>query len=463
MKQNCSVENIISTIRTTNIGICIALAAICTNSNLAHAQLTFEGIADSHSPVSIDAPASSGLDAVYVLWQTDGVKATYTATNASQASGTKWYRFSNLGGGYAEEINSISQGSESSIYLTDSDMGFIIETQGRQKCYWIVNYANHQCELNALDIAPEQECDRTALLFSGSADKITYYSINGAGLTLSRDLQLEYNTLTYDEDRMQYVQSSTTETLEYAESTIRTDAPLCDTEFTLTGDKFLSQWGMEKQISSPSFTTLAIGVQTSAVQTERNNDNEQKEETTLGGSGPVEITFTAAVTDAVIYKEWQFSRDQEFEDIDLRIQELEVVHQFDEQGTTYVRFVAGNDSGSCEYTGETYSVFIGESHLDCPNAFSPGATEGTNDEWKVSYKSIVEFDCHIFNRWGLEMAHLTDPSQGWDGKYKGKLVPAGVYYYVIKAKGTDGKSYKKSGDINIIKYNDKGATTTTGN
>ncbi len=54
------------------------------------------------------------------------------------------------------------------------------------------------------------------------------------------------------------------------------------------------------------------------------------------------------------------------------------------------------------------------------------------------------------------MVHLTNPSQGWDGRYKGKLVPAGVYYYVIKARGTDGKEYKKSGDINIIKYKENG-------
>ncbi|MCH5346741.1 MAG: gliding motility-associated C-terminal domain-containing protein, partial [Muribaculaceae bacterium] len=71
---------------------------------------------------------------------------------------------------------------------------------------------------------------------------------------------------------------------------------------------------------------------------------------------------------------------------------------------------------------------------------------------RVSYKSIIEFECHIFNRAGLKMATLTDPSQGWDGKYNGKLVPAGVYFYVIKARGADGKQYKLSGDINIINF-----------
>ena len=58
----------------------------------------------------------------------------------------------------------------------------------------------------------------------------------------------------------------------------------------------------------------------------------------------------------------------------------------------------------------------------------------------------------IFNRWGNKIIELNDASQGWDGTYRGKLVPAGVYYYVIKARGSDGKVYNIDGDINIIRY-----------
>ena len=88
--------------------------------------------------------------------------------------------------------------------------------------------------------------------------------------------------------------------------------------------------------------------------------------------------------------------------------------------------------------------------LKCPNAFSPGVTEGVNDEWKVSYKSIVKFKCWIFNTWGVQLCELNDPSQGWDGKYKGKVVKPGVYYYVIDAEGSEGKKYKLKGDINVV-------------
>ncbi|MDE6062756.1 MAG: T9SS type B sorting domain-containing protein, partial [Duncaniella sp.] len=158
-----------------------------------------------------------------------------------------------------------------------------------------------------------------------------------------------------------------------------------------------------------------------------------------------------AVTDAALFKEWQLSRFEDFEDTHLRFQELSFDYTFTEEGTTYVRFMCANADGSCEAYGDVYTVSIGASSLKCPNAFSPNG-DGVNDEWKVSYSSIVSFDCHIFDRYGHEMASFSDPSLGWDGKYKGKLVPSGAYYYVIKARGADGKNYKLSGDINIVNY-----------
>jgi gliding motility-associated-like protein len=436
----------------------VAVAAVAGIATSANAALTFSEGNTAYAPIAVDVASSTGLDKVYVLWQSSGMKATFTSGNASAV---KWYRFSALGGGYAEEITAVTQGNESSVYLTADDMGYIVESDGRQQCYWIVNYANHKCSLSGLDIAPEQDCERTALLFTGEADKILYYSVTGAPQVLSRDLTLNYNTLVYNEEQYTYELAPGDETLESAEGTIRCDAPLCDTSFVLSGDRFLRQWGIEQEAISPTYTTTAVEAHTYATQTTRSVDNEQNVTADLGGSGPVEITFLAVTTDAAVYKEWQFSTDANFEDIDLRIQENEVVHTFNDEGTTYVRFVVGDSSGNCDKYSDTYTVFVGESDLKCPNAFSPGASEGVNDEWKVSYKSLIEFDCHIFNRWGLEMAHLTDPSQGWDGRYKGKLVPAGVYYYVIKARGTDGKVYKKSGDINIIKYKSSGTTTTT--
>ncbi len=284
-----------------------------------------------------------------------------------------------------------------------------------------------------------------------------YYTVNGVPRTLSRGLTLEYTTLVFNGERKTYEQAITTQELEYLSGETHVASPLCQTDFLLTGDRFQMAWGGGKTIASPVFEPMAVEAVTSAEQTSRSVDNEQKSSDSssgaLGGSAPVEITFSAVVTDAAIYHEWQYSPDPQFDVIDMRVNSTESTRVFNEYGTVYVRFVAGDASGLCDWTSETYTVNIGESKLECPNAFSPGASEGSNDEWKVSYKSIVSFDCHIFNRWGIEVAHLTDPSQGWDGRHNGKLVKSGVFYYVIQAEGADGKQYKLSGDINIIHAN----------
>ena len=171
--------------------------------------------------------------------------------------------------------------------------------------------------------------------------------------------------------------------------------------------------------------------------------------------------FTGYPTEAVTYYVWQMATDEEFEDIIYEDTREEVDYTFEETGSYYMRFLVRNDETGCESAGETYRIFIGESALDCPNVFSPGTTPEVNDIWKVSYKSLVEFHCWIFNRWGALVYEYTDPAGGWDGTYRGKLVDPGVYYYVITATGIEGKSYRKRGAITIIRYKRGGSSNSS--
>lgn len=413
----------------------------------------------SRNVISISAEASTGLDEIYVLDSTTGVKASFTAVSASDD--VRWYRFSNLGGAYAEEITQVNRnGAVSTIDLSSGDMGYMVESGDRIYYYWVVDYSTHYLDLTSISVSPEQDCDRLSLDFTGNADAIDYYTINGRKMELSRDIEVEYTTLIFSEDDFCYNQTQTRTTLSHISSTFSIPAPLCNTNVTLTGDRFLTQWGDAETITSDSFDTSAVSAESRATQATVTNDNEQSDGNDgLGGSAPCEITFEAVVTDAAIFREWQISKTADFDIIENSFNQLEFTYTFNESGTTYVRFIANNAAGSCEYTGATYDIFIGESKLEIPNAFSPGSTEGVNDIWKVSYKSLVKFECHIFNRWGTQMASFTDPSQGWDGKYNGKIVPAGTYFYVINAEGSDGVKYKRSGDINIINYTTRSTGT----
>ncbi len=399
--------------------------------------------------------AATGLEEIYVAETLDGVAATYSASSpASSVTVTEWGA---RGAAYAEPVpeSSISRsGNEVTVSGLKGDTGYAFSEQGRTVYYWVVDYSQHRFVPESITVSAEQDCGRASLDFRGNAEAIIYHGINARSWTLSRDIELEFITLTFNQDSFEYTSSNTTERLASISSTISIDAPLCDTYFTLSGDRFQRLWGDEQEISSGLYraTTVAAEIRTTQTDGEDAANRLPVETDGLGGSAPLDVTFEAVVTDAAVFHEWQFSRDQDFYDITMRTPELTLTRTFTEMGTTYARFVAANDNATCEYQSDPIAIYIGESYLACPNAFSPGATEGVNDEWRVSYKSIISFECYIFNRWGQKMVEFHDPSKGWDGRYKGKLVPPGVYYYVIKATGSDNKSYKLSGDINIVGF-----------
>lgn len=431
--------------------VVLYIAAMSTVGSVSAGKVEFKST--GLPVIEADAPASSGLSKIYVASSMSGIAIEYTADNPGEA--VTWQRFSSLGGGYAEPITGIVRdGDKWVLGSVEGDMGYIITEGTTMTCIWVVDYSCHRLLLRSLEPAPEQDCAMASLLLDGNASKITYYDINGRALTLSRDLKVSYSTLEYDDESGNYHVVPVEDSLEEVSSTLHVASPLCATAITLEGDRFLKIWGEEESVTSPEMQPYAVEGHTNAERQGEVAENEVKDgdATSLGGSAPAIIDFSAQVTDGVVFTEWQMSSTSDFEEIMYRDNQLSFTYTFDELGTMYVRFVCDNAAGTCQWTGQTYEVAIGESSLLCPNAFSPGASEGVNDEWRVSYKSIVEFECYIFNRWGQKMASLTSPSQGWDGRHGGKLVPAGVYYYVIKARGADGKKYDLSGDINIVNY-----------
>ena len=48
-------------------------------------------------------------------------------------------------------------------------------------------------------------------------------------------------------------------------------------------------------------------------------------------------------------------------------------------------------------------------------------------------------------------SEVNDSTQGWDGTYKSKLEPIGVYVYFITGKNAAGISFNKKGDITLIR------------
>lgn len=397
--------------------------------------------------IAVIPAATTGLATVYVVENTASAALQYRLASAQSV---EVQRYSALGGGYAEDCPYTVDGNNILISLDTDDMGYIITEPGRSPhCVWVVDYALHQWQVSGINVA-ESDCDRISIHVDNPAGSIAFYTVNGRREELDRDISLSYYTMTYNEDSQSFVNDATMQHYTSLHETISAPAPLCDTQFTLSPDRFAREWDIGHELTTTTWRTNAIDARTIAEQTQRDADNEQPVEAELGGSAPCDITFKAAVTEAAVFHRWEIAADASFDQVIYTNDQLEFSYTFTEAGMQYVRLTANNSAGTCERVSDTYTVSVGESRLECPNAFSPGTSEGTNDEWKVSYRSIISFDCHIFNRWGQELAHLTDPSQGWDGKVGGKVVPSGVYFYVIKARGSDGKDYNLAGDINII-------------
>lgn len=434
--------------------ISLLLSAVCYVAASQAVNIEFFG--QKHDVMEIVPEKSTGLDMIYVVYDASELNQMRVSDLGDNTS-IKKYR--NLGGGFAEPVTCRLDGNDVIVDNPEGNMGYIITSNDRNTCIWIVDYHCYMLQLNSVESAPEQYCDNTQLNITGTAEPIHYYTIDGRQAELSRDINVVYHNLEWDEATESYVQKQETKTLAHLSNPVVLTPPLyCNSTISVSGDRFLATWGMEKHLESGLIYANGVAAMTTATQTNLPDDgpdappsNTIKAETQgMGGSAPADIEFRAFTTDAVIHNEWQIASDQNFEYIDYRFNEQNLDYSFTDEGTYYVRFVGSNSDGTCETIGETYTVSIGASDLRIPNAFTPN-DDGVNDEWKVAYRSLLSFKCTIFDRYGNEITSFDDPNKGWNGKYKGKLVKPGVYFYVIEAKGADGKKYKKGGDINLIR------------
>jgi len=80
----------------------------------------------------------------------------------------------------------------------------------------------------------------TTLMLDGEGKKLNYYSTNGAPKSLRRELTVSYMSLTWDKESLAYTQTFQTETVYDFSSSIQVPSPLCNTDFTVTGDQILN-------------------------------------------------------------------------------------------------------------------------------------------------------------------------------------------------------------------------------
>lgn len=83
-----------------------------------------------------------------------------------------------------------------------------------------------------------------------------------------------------------------------------------------------------------------------------------------------------------------------------------------------------------------------------PNAFTPNQ-DGLNDIFKPKGVNVNSYKLLIFDRWGELIFNTNDIDTGWDGTFKGKKCPNGIYNYKASVILDGGKAKEFFGSINL--------------
>lgn len=383
---------------------------------------------------------------VYLVYGIENVTISYTSSSSSH----KWYRYKNKAI-ENEPVASSLQGATSMITNLTEGYGYFVmegDSYSTASFVWIIDYSNYPVDIRNLYVmtgtSAPSPCVSIRLGGINQTEPLYYQTPDGIRTLLERRFEVTYRTLEWLAANKRFVNVLKIDSIDNTRLFERTlEAPLCDTKVDVTGDLFARHFGVEKMASTEIYQAVALEVHYEEVIL-----SDSQEESGEFQS-PVDIRFTAYANEPVAnYYEWKIIREG-----DTLFTRLgpEMEFTFQQAGQYKVKVAVYDQTRTCMDDSYEYTFFVTETQLFIPNVFTPEGSPGVNDEFRVTYKSILRFRAWVFNRWGTELYQWTDPSKGWDGKYRGSYVPAGAYYYIIEYTGTDGKTRRKTGDINVVR------------
>ena len=118
----------------------------------------------------------------------------------------------------------------------------------------------------------------------------------------------------------------------------------------------------------------------------------------------------------------------------------------------YTATLTVTDSKGCWDTA-TVKITVNEipTMIIIPNIFSPNG-DGINDVFSIKATGISDFDCKIYDRWGILLHEWTGIDGGWDGKGKnGNNETDGTYFYIINYNDINNKTINKTGFFELVR------------
>lgn len=362
--------------------------------------------------------------------------------------------------------------SNNSFPMPEHGEGYAIKVDSIWEYFWVFDYEQLRAQLDT--VFAEPGCDATELTLEGSIPPIQYYNTNKQLTTYLRQCHVIYKDIHWDDEQDDWVDSTAIAEENFGNYIVLEPNAIATNYIVVDHLAVLLELD-EDSLQSLVHDPIAIKAHPQAIVTtrpkEKSNEVERPTEAEPGleirGSGAIEVEFRANAKNADYYT-WEIYKGSE-----LLLTRNEAQHKFtfEEPGAYSAKVKIANNHG-CEYESELFEISISVSMLQVPNVFTPNG-DGTHDEFRVVYRSIKEFHCQIYNRWGHLVYEWTDPAKGWDGTINGKPAAAGAYYYVIRALGTDAGQaeymvkpkynklkkkqelpvgvYQLSGDINLLR------------
>ena len=370
-----------------------------------------------------------------------------------------WYRL-------PDTITPFSSGTD---YLyPEHGQGYAIKVDGQWQHFWVFEYDSLRPQVNGVEV--QQSCTQTSLLIDGIIPAIQYVDRQGKLQTITRQCRVTYMDAMWDEN--EWVDSLAVVEKEYTTSIVLDASPVV-TNYVIT-DLLALELNLNDSIVTDTYQPMAIKTHPQTIVTVRGAEGERSNEVErpidadnlIRRSAPLEVEFLANALNADYYH-WNLYKGTE-----LILQRSEAQHRytFTEPGN-YRLMLGASNMHDCAIDSVQFDISVSESMLTVPNTFTPNG-DGTNDEFRVVYRSIKEFHIWVYNRWGKLVYKSSDPAKGWDGTINGRPATSGAYYYVIRALGTDAEAdymskpsyskklkkqelpigvYQLSGDINLLR------------
>ena len=160
----------------------------------------------------------------------------------------------------------------------------------------------------------------------------------------------------------------------------------------------------------------------------------------VGGYAPLDVYFSNPATHGSVL--WNFGDGTSSED-------FSPSHTFEEYGTYTIELIVTDASGEEKKDYRVIEVEANSAITILPNVFTPNG-DGINDLCAVKGKHLATFQMKVFNRSGDVIFESQSIDNSWDGKNKfGEDIPTGTYFYLISARGIDGKVYEHTGPITL--------------